>query len=74
MPIYRNSGMMLLVIGLMWVVSALSETMPNANEYAYGWTIVPSQSADFYEVLLPLEVNQSSADEKPQGCRRLQPR
>jgi hypothetical protein len=63
MDIYRISGLMLFVIGLIWVASAVSETMPNANEYAYGWTIVPSQSADFYEVLLPLEVNQSSADE-----------
>ena len=59
---YRNAGLMLLVFGLIWVARAQSETMPNANEYAYGWTIVPSHAADFYEVLLPLEVYQSSAD------------
>jgi hypothetical protein len=53
---------MLLVFAITTVGHAQSATFPDADDYAFGWTAVPARTADFYEVMLPLAVYQSSAD------------
>lgn len=39
-----------------------ADDVPVLTDYAYGWQIEPQAAADFYEILLPLEVYRSVTD------------
>jgi hypothetical protein len=47
---------------LVSISQATADDFPDAKDYAYGWKISPSDQADFYEFLIPLEVYESTAD------------
>ncbi len=56
-----------LAIALFTLVAAVqasqpADDVPAYTDYAYGWQIEPQATADFYEILLPLEVYRSVTD------------
>ena len=52
----------LLLFAFALLTSAHAQDMPGANDYAYGWPVVTEETADFYEIELPLETYQSATN------------
>lgn len=62
------SGISVVLIAALAVVAAPAadevDAMPVPDDYAWGWPVETAEKSDFYEVILPMEVYQSSADSR----------
>ncbi len=70
-PVFSSplfTGASVVLIAALTVVAAPAAedvaAIPAPDDYAWGWTVEGAGNSDFHEVILPLEVYQSSADSR----------